>query len=150
MLKLLNLLIGLEPLNESIYTMMMDVTPWLTLHDGQMLLDSRAKNDAFSDAEYFIMSWEDVLEMPFVTPSPQETNYLISVLVNMRSRSDLYSILLDALDLFMGRIVWIRDQADARKSAGSLSLQDDPGLRAMKKKLEWLMRFMYSKYSKID
>jgi len=47
--------LGMESLNEMIFTMMIDVSVWLNMHDGKMMFDS--DNDA-STLEYFITSWE--------------------------------------------------------------------------------------------
>lgn len=82
--------------------------------------------------------------MSFVTPSNGDVTQLVNVLINTRSRTDLYAIIIDALDHFIGRITWVRDQAEDEKMDGSFSLLDDPGLKAMKKKIEWLMRFIAS------
>lgn len=49
--------LGMESLNEMILTMMVDVTTWLNMHQGKMMLDSDNESSAL---EYFITSWEVV------------------------------------------------------------------------------------------
>jgi hypothetical protein len=53
--KLIVTCLGMEPLNEMVFTMMIDVGVWLSMHEGKMMLDS--DNDG-SVLEYFIISWE--------------------------------------------------------------------------------------------
>lgn len=51
-------MLQLEPMTERLFTMQIDMTAWLKMHEGQMLFDSRDQDAAMSDIEYFIISWE--------------------------------------------------------------------------------------------
>lgn len=53
--KLIMACLGMEPLNEMIFTMMIDTSAWLSMHEGKMMLVS--DNDV-SALQYFITSWE--------------------------------------------------------------------------------------------
>ena len=68
--------------------------------------------------------------------------------MSIRSRSDTFSIMINAVDHFIGRISWARDQSELNEYKKLTALQDDPGLIAMKKKMEWLIRFMTSNLKK--
>ena len=45
----------MEPLNELIFTMMVDISVWLREYEGKMIMDSETN---LSQLEYFIGSWE--------------------------------------------------------------------------------------------
>jgi hypothetical protein len=144
--KLLDECIHFESLSELIFTMLIDVKPWLALHDGQMLFECRDVNDAISDMEYFILSWEDILEMPFTAPAQVDSQRFVEGLAKIRTRSDTYSIMINTLDHFLGRILWIRNEAETKEAGNDVAhLTEDPGLKAMKHKIEWILRFVLGK-----
>lgn len=73
--------------------------------------------------------------MPFVTPEPLSVNHISNVLSNPRSRTDMFSILASTTDHLFNRVKWIRYQ-------GVDNPQEDIGLVALKKKIEWIFQFV--------
>ena len=73
--------------------------------------------------------------MPFETPDSVVVNHISTVLNNIRSRSDVYSIISNTLDHLFNRVIWIRNQPDT-------NLIEDVGLKALKKKIEWILHFV--------
>lgn len=73
--------------------------------------------------------------MPFVKPDTFAVNHISSVLNNLRSRTDMFSIISNTLDHLFNRVKWIRNQ-------GVPNPQEDIGLVSLKKKIEWILLFV--------
>ena len=114
-----------------VFTMVIDVSGWLKLHEGKMMF---TLDNPDSRLQYYITSWEDVLEWPFKTPSKMDINHFSNCLANLRSRTDTFSIITSAVDHYFNRVTWIRNQ-------DHFNTQEDVGLRAIKKKIEWILQF---------
>ena len=73
--------------------------------------------------------------MPFVTPELLSVTHISNVLNNQRSRTDMFSILSSAMDHLFNRVRWIRLK-------GVDNPQEDIGLVSLKKKIEWILKFI--------
>jgi hypothetical protein len=73
--------------------------------------------------------------MPFVTPDSVSVTHISNALNNKRSRTDMFSILLNTMDHLFNRVKWIRNQ-------GVDNPHEDIGLVSLKKKIEWILQFI--------
>ncbi|KAI8895475.1 hypothetical protein BC833DRAFT_601180 [Globomyces pollinis-pini] len=124
----------LQPTSDMIPLCMIDLTQWLIVHDGQLIIpDEKITSEVLA---IFHAAWDNIYIQPYQKPSDGNLDKLESLVKNPRTSSDTMNQLIKGVRENLKRFLALQHSLPLEQSI------TDPSIKCLKMKTEQLLRII--------